>query len=214
MVCALGHRHGGSWKNSSRARAGVGPITHFDTRTSIARSPEIKTSIFQWIRKRTEKMGPSSRWPWRRRLCCNMSGGKPETLTWMKWASTFLPHRRVYIIEREHIKLMQGGWPHLPFFILPRSSILLPATSHRTARRADSATATACSASAMPLAISSNHRTRCRGEMMICGGPNDDTPMAWAIRLHEALRRRMTIRLAQRRGCRPGWICCGEGAGF
>jgi len=70
----------------------------------------------------------------------------------MKWASTF--HRASAgfdIIEREHIKLIQGGPGRISPFFIP-SAIVNLASGHISirygARGPNSATATACSASA------------------------------------------------------------------
>ena len=86
------------------------------------------------------------------------------------------------IIEREHIKLMQGGpGTHLSvLYSRPPSSISPPATFPFATARAgpNSATATACSASAHAIGDSFKIIERGAAEMMICGGTEATiTPM-------------------------------------
>ena len=77
------------------------------------------------------------------------------------------------IIEREHIKLMQGGPGKISPFFIP-SAIINLASGHISirygARGPNSATATACSASAHSIGDSFKIIERGAAEMMICGG--------------------------------------------
>ena len=85
------------------------------------------------------------------------------------------------IIEREHIKLMQGGPGKISPFFIP-SAIVNLASGHISirygARGPNSATATACSASAHSIGDSFKIIERGAAEMMICGGTEATiTPM-------------------------------------
>jgi 3-oxoacyl-[acyl-carrier-protein] synthase II len=85
------------------------------------------------------------------------------------------------IIEREHIKLMQGGPGRISPFFIP-SAIVNLASGHISirygARGPNSATATACSASAHAIGDSFKIIDRGAAEMMICGGTEATiTPM-------------------------------------
>jgi 3-oxoacyl-[acyl-carrier-protein] synthase II len=85
------------------------------------------------------------------------------------------------IIEREHIKLMQGGPGRISPFFIP-SAIVNLASGHISirygARGPNSATATACSASAHAIGDSFKIIERGAAEMMICGGTEATiTPM-------------------------------------
>ena len=85
------------------------------------------------------------------------------------------------IIEREHTKLMQGGPGRISPFFIP-SAIVNLASGHISirygARGPNSATATACSASAHAIGDSFKIIERGAAEMMICGGTEATiTPM-------------------------------------
>jgi len=85
------------------------------------------------------------------------------------------------IIEREHIKLMQGGPGRISPFFIP-SAIVNLASGHISirygAKGPNSATATACSASAHAIGDSFKIIERGAAEMMICGGTEATiTPM-------------------------------------
>ena len=85
------------------------------------------------------------------------------------------------IIEREHIKLMQGGPGRISPFFIP-SAIVNLASGHISirygARGPNSATATACSASAHAIGDSFKIIERGAAEVMICGGTEATiTPM-------------------------------------
>jgi 3-oxoacyl-[acyl-carrier-protein] synthase II len=77
------------------------------------------------------------------------------------------------VIEREHIKLMQGGPRKISPFFIP-SAIINLASGHISirngARGSNSATATACSASAHAIGDSFKIIERGAAEIMICGG--------------------------------------------
>jgi 3-oxoacyl-[acyl-carrier-protein] synthase II len=186
LVCALGIGTEESWSNLVAGVSGVGPITLFDTTGFDCKiGGEVKNfDPFRWIEKKELK-----------KMChfiqvalagadfaIKMSGWKPT--------DSDLDEVGVYvssgiggfdIIEREHIKLMQGGPGRISPFFIP-SAIVNLASGHISirygARGPNSATATACSASAHAIGDSFKIIERGAAEMMICGGTEATiTPM-------------------------------------
>ena len=186
LVCALGIGTEESWKNLVAGQSGVGPITHFDTAGFDCKiAGEIKNfDPFQWIEKKElKKMGRFIQVALAGAdFAVKMSGWKP--------GDSDLDEVGVYIssgiggfdiIEREHIKLMQGGPSRISPFFIP-SAIVNLASGHVSirygARGPNSATATACSASAHAIGDSFKIIERGAAEMMICGGTEATiTPM-------------------------------------
>ncbi|HXJ15205.1 MAG TPA: beta-ketoacyl-ACP synthase II, partial [Candidatus Limnocylindrales bacterium] len=125
------------------------------------------------------------------------------------------------IIEREHIKLMQGGPGKISPFFIP-SAIVNLASGHISirygARGPNSATATACSASAHAIGDSFKIIERGAAEVMICGGTEATiTPMG--IGGFASMRALSTRNDAPEKASRPfdadrdGFVV-GEGAGI
>src|SRR5208282_2717244 len=125
------------------------------------------------------------------------------------------------IIEREHIKLMQGGPGKISPFFIP-SAIVNLASGHISirygARGPNSATATACSASAHSIGDSFKIIERGAAEMMICGGTEATiTPMG--VGGFASMRALSTRNDAPEKASRPfdagrdGFVV-GEGAGI
>src|SRR5258708_16018662 len=125
------------------------------------------------------------------------------------------------IIEREHIKLMQGGPGKFSPFFIP-SAIVNLASGHIPirygARGQNSATATACSASAHAIGDSFKIIERGAAEVMICGGTEATiTPMG--IGGFASMRALSTRNDAPEKASRPfdadrdGFVV-GEGAGI
>jgi 3-oxoacyl-[acyl-carrier-protein] synthase II len=186
LVCALGIGTEETWKNLLAGQSGVGPITHFDTTHFDCKiAGEIKNfDPFQWIEKKElKKMGRFIQVALAGAdFAVKMSGWKKE--------DSDLDEVGVYIssgiggfdiIEREHIKLMQGGPSRISPFFIP-SAIVNLASGHVSirygARGPNSATATACSASAHAIGDSFKIIERGAAEMMICGGTEATiTPM-------------------------------------
>ncbi len=156
LVCALGIGTEESWKNLVAGQSGVGIITQFDTAGFDCKiAGEIKNfDPFLWIEKKElKKMG--------------------------RFIQVALA--AVDIIEREHSKLMQGGPGRISPFFIP-SAIVNLASGHISirygARGPNSATATACSASAHAIGDSFKIIERGAAEMMISGGTEATiTPM-------------------------------------
>jgi 3-oxoacyl-[acyl-carrier-protein] synthase II len=186
LVCALGIGTEESWKNLVAGQSGIGMITQFDTTNFDCKiAGEIKNfDPFQWIEKKElKKMG--------RFIQVALAGADyaVKSANW-KPEDSDLDEVGVYvssgiggfdIIEREHWKLVQGGPGKISPFFIP-SAIVNLASGHISirygARGPNSATATACSASAHAIGDSFKIIERGAADMMICGGTEATiTPM-------------------------------------
>lgn len=186
LVCALGIGTEESWKNLVAGQSGIRHITHFDvTEFDCKIAGEVNNfDPFLWIEKKElKKMGRFIQLALASAdFAVQMAQWKPE--------QSDLDEVGVYvasgiggfdIIEREHIKLMQGGPSKISPFFIP-SAIINLASGHISirygARGPNSATATACSASAHSIGDSFKIIERGAAEMMICGGTEATiTPM-------------------------------------
>jgi 3-oxoacyl-[acyl-carrier-protein] synthase II len=186
LVCALGIGTEESWKNLVAGTSGIACITSFDTTGFDCRiAGEVKNfDPFQWIEKKElKKMG---------RFIQVALAGADFAVRMANWKQeqSDLDEVGVYvssgiggfdIIEREHGKLLNGGPGKISPFFIP-SAIVNLASGHISirygARGPNSATATACSASAHAIGDSYKIIERGAAEMMICGGTEATiTPM-------------------------------------
>ncbi len=186
LVCALGIGTEESWKNLIAGQSGVGHVTQFDTTGFDCKiAGEIKNfDPFQWIEKKElKKMG--------RFIQVALAGADfaVKSANW-KPEDSDLNEVGVYvssgiggfdIIEREHLKLVQGGPGKISPFFIP-SAIVNLASGHISirygAKGPNSATATACSASAHAIGDSFKIIERGAADVMICGGTEATvTPM-------------------------------------
>jgi len=186
LVCALGIGTEESWKNLVAGVSGIGQITHFDTTGfDCTIAGEVKNfDPLQWIEKKElKKMG---------RFIQIALAGADFAVKQAQWKpeQSDLEEVGVYvasgiggfdIIEREHIKLTTGGPGKISPFFIP-SAIINLASGHISirygAKGPNSATATACSASAHSIGDSFKIIERGAAEMMICGGTEATiTPM-------------------------------------
>ena len=186
LVCALGIGTEETWKNLLAGKSGVAPITLFDAAGFDCRiAGEVKNfDPFQWIEKKElKKMG---------RFIQIALAGADFAVKSAKWTpdQSDLDEVGVYvssgiggfdIIEREHWKLVNGGPSRISPFFIP-SAIVNLASGHISirygAKGPNSATATACSASAHAIGDSFKIIERGAAEMMICGGTEATiTPM-------------------------------------
>ena len=186
LVCALGIGTEESWKNLLAGVSGVACITSFDTAGFDCRiAGEVKNfDPFRWIEKKElKKMG---------RFIQLALAGADFAVRMANWKQELsdLDEVGVYvssgiggfdIIEREHGKLLNGGPGKISPFFIP-SAIVNLASGHISirygARGPNSATATACSASAHAIGDSFKIIERGAAEMMICGGTEATiTPM-------------------------------------
>jgi 3-oxoacyl-[acyl-carrier-protein] synthase II len=187
LVCALGIGTDECWKNLVAGQNGIGTITLFDTTGfDCTIAGEVKNfDPFRWIEKKElKKMG--------RFIQIALAGADfaVKMANWTKETEADLDEVGVYIssgiggfdiIEREHWKLVQGGPGKISPFFIP-SAIVNLASGHVSirygARGPNSATATACSASAHAIGDSFKIIERGAAEMMICGGTEATiTPM-------------------------------------
>ena len=186
LVCALGIGTEESWKNLIAGQSGVGHVTQFDTTGFDCKiAGEIKDfDPFRWIEKKElKKMG---------RFIQVALAGADFAITSANWKpeDSDLNEVGVYvssgiggfdIIEREHRKLVEGGPGRISPFFIP-SAIVNLASGHISirygAKGPNSATATACSASAHAIGDSFKIIERGAADMMICGGTEATvTPM-------------------------------------
>ena len=186
LVCALGIGTEESWKNLIAGQSGVGRVTQFDTTGFDCKiAGEIKNfDPFMWIEKKElKKMG---------RFIQVALAGADFAIKSANWKpeDSDLNEVGVYvssgiggfdIIEREHLKLVQGGPGKISPFFIP-SAIVNLASGHISirygAKGPNSATATACSASAHAIGDSFKIIERGAADMMICGGTEATvTPM-------------------------------------
>ena len=176
-----------AWKNLVAGQSGIGTITHFDTTGfDCTIAGEVKNfDPFRWIEKKElKKMGRFIQ------IALAAADFAVKMANWSKETENDLEEVGVYvssgiggfdIIEREHWKLVQGGPGKISPFFIP-SAIVNLASGHISirygARGPNSATATACSASAHAIGDSFKIIERGAAEMMICGGTEATiTPM-------------------------------------
>jgi len=186
LVCALGIGTEESWRNLVAGCSGIGPITHFDTTGfDCTIAGEVKNfDPLQWIEKKDiKKMA--------RFIQIGLAGADfaVKSANW-KPEDSNLDEVGVYvssgiggfdIIEREHWKLVQGGPGKISPFFIPSAIVNLASgqiSIRYGAKGPNSATATACSASAHAIGDSFKIIERGAAEMMICGGAEATiTPM-------------------------------------
>jgi 3-oxoacyl-[acyl-carrier-protein] synthase II len=187
LVCALGIGTEESWKNLIAGQSGIAPITLFDTTGfDCTFAGEVKNfDPLNWIEKKElKKMG--------RFIQVALAGADfaVRMSGWSKETEPDLDEVGVYvssgiggfdIIEREHWKLVQGGPGKISPFFIPSAIVNLASGNisiRYGARGPNSATATACSASAHAIGDSFKIIERGAAEMMICGGTEATiTPM-------------------------------------
>jgi 3-oxoacyl-[acyl-carrier-protein] synthase II len=186
LVCALGIGTDECWKNLIAGVSGIGPITHFDAAAFDCRiAGEVKNfDPFLWIEKKElKKMGRFIQ------IALAAADAAVKHAQWKPEQSN-LEEVGVYvssgiggfdIIEREHGKLLFGGPNKISPFFIP-SAIVNLASGHISirygAKGPNSATATACSASAHAIGDSFKIIERGAADMMICGGTEATiTPM-------------------------------------
>jgi 3-oxoacyl-[acyl-carrier-protein] synthase II len=186
LVCALGIGTEESWRNLLAGCSGIAPITQFDTNGFDCKiAGEVKNfDPLQWIEKKElKKMA--------RFIQIALAGADfaVKSADW-KPEDSNLDDVGVYvssgiggfdIIEREHWKLVQGGPGKISPFFIPSAIVNLASgqiSIRYGARGPNSATATACSASAHAIGDSFKIIERGAAEMMICGGSEATiTPM-------------------------------------
>ncbi len=187
LVCALGIGTEESWKNLVAGQSGIAPITLFDTTGfDCTFAGEIKNfDPLNWVEKKElKKLG--------RFIQVALAGADfaVKMAEWSPEKEADLDSVGVYvssgiggfdIIEREHWKLVQGGPGKISPFFIPSAIVNLASGNisiRYGARGPNSATATACSASAHAIGDSFKIIERGAADMMICGGTEATiTPM-------------------------------------
>ena len=226
LVCALGIGTEESWENLVAGKSGIGCITGFDTTGFDCRiAGEVKNfDPLRWIEKKElKKMA---------RFIQISLAGADFAVQAAKWKpeDSDLDEVGVYvssgiggfdIIEREHGKLLNGGPNRISPFFIP-SAIVNLASGHISirygARGPNSATATACSASAHAIGDSFKIIERGAAEMMICGG-SEATVTPMGVGGFAAMKALSTRNEDPARASRPfdaqrdGFVV-GEGAGI
>lgn len=186
LVCGLGIGTEETWRNLIAGCSGIAPITSFDaTGFDCQFAGEVKNfDPLQWIEKKElKKMA--------RFIQVGLAGADfaVKSANW-KPEDSNLDDVGVYvssgiggfdIIEREHGKLLNGGPNKISPFFIPSAIVNLASgqiSIRYGARGPNSATATACSASAHAVGDSFKIIERGAAEMMICGGAEATiTPM-------------------------------------
>ena len=186
LVCALGIGTEESWRNLIAGCSGIAPITSFDaTGFDCQFAGEVRNfDPLQWMEKKElKKMA--------RFIQIGLAGADfaVRSANW-KPEDSNLDEVGVYvssgiggfdIIEREHGKLLNGGPNKISPFFIPSAIVNLASgqiSIRYGARGPNSATATACSASAHAVGDSFKIIERGAAEMMICGGAEATiTPM-------------------------------------
>jgi 3-oxoacyl-[acyl-carrier-protein] synthase II len=225
-VCALGIGTEQVWQKLLSGESGVGPVTQFDATGFDCRiAAEIRNfDPLNWVAKKDiKKMG-------RFIQVAVAATDFAVRMARLEVTPAIADVTGVYVasgiggfdvIEREHIKLLEGGPGRISPFFIPSAIINLASGTisiRYGARGPNSATATACSASAHAVGDSFRIIERGDAEVMICGGSEAAvTPMgiggfaamkALSTRNDEPLRASRPFD-AQRDG-----FVVGEGAGI
>ena len=178
LVCACGIGTEEVWKNLLAGQSGIAPITQFDaTGFDCTFAGEVKGfDPFRWIEKKEVK---------KMARFIHLAIGATDFA--MKMAALEITPEiadatGVYIssgiggfdvIEREHSKLIHGGPGKISPFFIPSAIINLASgqiSIRYGAKGPNSATATACSASAHAIGDAFKIIQRCDAEVMIAGG--------------------------------------------
>jgi 3-oxoacyl-[acyl-carrier-protein] synthase II len=226
LVCGCGIGTEEVWENLLAGKSGIGPITHFDTAGHDCRiAGEVRNfDPLNWMEKKeVKKVGRFIQ------LALAASDFAVQMAD-LKVTPEIADATGVFIasgiggfdvIEREHTKLMQGGPGKISPFFIPASIVNLAAghvSIRYGARGPNSATATACSASAHAIGDAYKIIQRSAAEVMICGGAEAAiTPMG--VGGFAAMRALSTRNDEPERASRPfdaqrdGFVV-GEGAGI
>jgi 3-oxoacyl-[acyl-carrier-protein] synthase II len=225
LVCGCGIGTEEVWRNLLAGKSGIGPITHFDPTAFDCRiAGEVRNfDPLVWVEKKElKKMGRFIQ------LALAASAFAME-MAKLEVTPEMADSTGVYIasgiggfdvIEREHSKYLQGGPGKISPFFIPASIVNL-ASGHVSirygAKGPNSATATACSASAHSIGDAYKIIQREAADVMIAGGSEAAiTPMG--VGGFAAMRALSTRNDEPGRASRPfdaqrdGFVV-GEGAG-
>ncbi len=225
LVCGCGIGTEEVWRNLLAGKSGIGPVTHFDVSAFDCRiAGEVKGfDPLNWVEKKElKKMG-------RFIQLALAASDFAMRMSALEITPAIANVTGVYIgsgiggfdvIEREHSKYLNGGPGKISPFFIPAAIINL-ASGHVSirygAKGPNSATATACSASAHAVGDAFKIIQRCDAEVMIAGGAEAAvTPMG--IGGFASMRALSTRNDEPERASRPfdaqrdGFVV-GEGAG-
>jgi 3-oxoacyl-[acyl-carrier-protein] synthase II len=226
LVCGLGIGTETVWEKLLCGESGVGPITQFDATAFDCRiAAEIHGfDPLLWIaKKELKKMGRFIQVAVAAADFAVKMAGLEVTPDIANATGVFVASGigGFDVIEREHIKLLEGGPGRISPFFIPSAIINLASgfiSIRYGARGPNSATATACSASAHAVGDSFKIIQRGDAEVMICGGAEAAvTPMG--IGGFAAMKALSTRNDEPKRASRPfdagrdGFVV-GEGAGI
>jgi 3-oxoacyl-[acyl-carrier-protein] synthase II len=226
LVCGCGIGTEDVWASLLAGKSGIGPITHFDTTGFDCRiAGEVKGfDPLNWVdKKELKKMG-------RFIQLALAATDFAVRMAGLEIGPDVAEKAGVYIgsgiggfdvIEREHSKYLQGGPGKISPFFIPAAIVNLASGNvsiRYGAKGPNSATATACSASAHAVGDAFKIIQRCDAEVMIAGGSEAAiTPMG--VGGFAAMRALSTRNDEPERASRPfdaqrnGFIV-GEGSGM
>ncbi|HEV2382231.1 MAG TPA: beta-ketoacyl-ACP synthase II [Terriglobia bacterium] len=215
-----------TWKNLLAGRSGAGPITHFDaTRFSTTFAAEVKGfDPARFIEKKElKKMGRFIQFALAATSFAMQESGFQMTPEIADRTGVFIGSGigGFDVIEREHTALLEGGPRRISPFFIPATIVNLAAgfvSIRWGARGPNSATATACSASAHAVGDAFRLIAQCEADAMICGGAEAAiTPMG--VGGFAAMRALSTRNAEPEKASRPfdrdrdGFVI-GEGSGI
>ncbi len=178
LVCGCGIGTDEVWKNLLAGKSGIGPITHFDASKFDCRiAGEVRNfDPLLWIEKKEiKKMGRFIQLALAATDFAVRMAGLEVTPESAESTGVFISSGigGFDVIEREHSKFLAGGPGRISPFFIPASIVNLASgfvSIRYGARGPNSATATACSASAHAIGDAMKIIQRCDAEVMIAGG--------------------------------------------
>ncbi len=186
LICALGIGTEEVWKNLLAGQSGIHPITHFDTTEFDCKIAGEVCGFdpLHWVeRKELKKIGRFIQLALAATDFAVRMAGLKVTPEIAESTGVFVASGigGFDVIEREHVRLEQGGPGRISPFFIPAAIINL-ASGHISirygAKGPNSATATACSASAHAVGDSFRLIQHGYADVMICGGTEATiTPM-------------------------------------
>ncbi len=178
LLCGCGIGTEEVWRNIVAGASGIGPITLFDASAHDARiAGEVRGfDPLNWVEKKEiKKMGRFIQFALAGADFAMKMSGLAVTPENSEQVGVYIASGigGFDVIEREHTKLMQGGPGKISPFFIPATIINLAAghiSIRYGARGPNSATATACSASAHAIGDAFKIIQRNDADAMICGG--------------------------------------------
>jgi 3-oxoacyl-[acyl-carrier-protein] synthase II len=226
LVCGCGIGTDEVWRNLLAGQCGIGPITHFDPAAFDCRiAGEVRNfDPLHWVEKKElKKMGRFIQLALAASdFAMRMSGLEiaPETAS---AAGVYVASGigGFDVIEREHTKYLQGGPGKISPFFIPASIVNLASgfvSIRYGAKGPNSATATACSASAHAIGDAYKIIQRSDADVMIAGGAEAAiTPMGvggFAAMRALSTRNDEPLRASRPFDARRDGFVVGEGAGI